>query len=152
MNPRLQHNTEVQRLLKHSLSVSPYLDWSHLCLLHCKFVVCGQTMELKSRFIRNWFVGAFGVAVWLTTVWLSITWCSRMIKRAEALIDDPKDNSPMSDPLYAWNKHHKDCVRHLYYYIICRIISWISVSRRDTKKSTSIPMLVAKRNIAVAQH
>lgn len=54
------------------------------------------------------FLTAFSVAVCLTRVWLSITWCSRMMSRAEALMGEPKDSSPMSDPANAWDKHHNN--------------------------------------------
>lgn len=136
MNPRLQHNTQAQR---QSFCQSCSGLWSHFCPLHTPVFgqinhFNGKTMETKCSFRRKWFLAAVSVAVCLTRVWLSITWCSRMMKRAEALIGEPKDSSPTSDPANAWDKHHNHCVRSFYYHVILSVISCMAVSWRDIKK------------------
>lgn len=147
MNPRLQHNTQAQR---QSFCQSCSGLWSHFCPLHTPVFgqinhFNGKTMETKCSFRRKWFLAAVSVAVCLTRVWLSITWCSRMMKRAEALIGEPKDSSPTSDPANAWDKHHNHCVRSFYYHVILSVISCMAVSWRDIKKRTFIPSLVEKQ-------
>lgn len=108
-------------------------------------------METNCSFRRKWFLAAVSVAVCLTRVWLSITWCSRMMRRAEALIGEPKDSSPTSDPANAWDKHHNHCVRRFYYHVILSVIGFMAVSWRDIKKRTFIPSLVEKQYTAVAE-
>lgn len=51
--------------------------------------------------------------MFLTKVWLSKTWCDRMMRRAEALMGDPKDSSETSDPAKALKKQ-PEAVRYDY--------------------------------------
>lgn len=109
-----------------ALNVSYCLDCDQVICAHCTHSWMLRTVWCPRRSVKpvvniiNYSNGnkeivklqfAFSVAICLTRVWLSMTWCSRMMRRAEVLIGEPKDSSPTSDPAYAWEKHHNNILQ-----------------------------------------